>query len=232
MHPAVGERDEVVGVAGGEVEVVQHHHDGRAAGAVEVGEQIEHVDLVAHVEEGRRFVEQQQRRSAARAPWRSTRAGAARRRARRRCGRPARPSRWPGAPRRRPRRPRPASGSACPDAGRRPRPTRSATVMPSGAIGDCGSRPRVRASCLAGIACTALPSSSTWPPRGASRRDIERSSVDLPQALAPTIAVTRPGGTTRSSSCSTARSLYPTVSRRASRVWSTVIASLPLGCCG
>ena len=31
-----------------------------------------------------------------------------------------------------------------------------------------------------------------------SRRDIERSSVDLPQAFAPTIAVMRPGGMTRS----------------------------------
>ena len=51
--------DEFVGVAGGQVEVVQHHDDRRAAAPVEVGEQVEHVELVAHVEERRRLVQQQ-----------------------------------------------------------------------------------------------------------------------------------------------------------------------------
>jgi hypothetical protein len=50
----------VVGVAGGHVQVVQHHDDRRAARPVEVGQQVEDLDLVAHVEEGRRLVEQQQ----------------------------------------------------------------------------------------------------------------------------------------------------------------------------
>ena len=90
--------------------------------------------------------------------------------------------------------------------GFRPRPTRSDTVMPSGAIGDWGSSPSVRASFLAGMRCTWAPSRSTCPPWGLSSRDIERSSVDLPHALAPTIAVMRPGGTTRSSPRMTARS--------------------------
>ena len=54
------QRDEVVGVAGGQVEVVQHHHDGGAAALVEVGEEVEHLDLVGDVEVRRRLVEQQQ----------------------------------------------------------------------------------------------------------------------------------------------------------------------------
>ena len=56
---AVSHREEVIGVAGSEVHVVQHHHDRRAAVAVEIGEQIEHLDLVGDVEEGGRLVQQQ-----------------------------------------------------------------------------------------------------------------------------------------------------------------------------
>ena len=47
------------GVAGGEVEVVEDHHDRRPALAVEIEHQVEHVDLVGDVEEGRRLVEEQ-----------------------------------------------------------------------------------------------------------------------------------------------------------------------------
>ena len=50
----------MVGVARREVEVVQHHHDRGAAAGVELGEQVEHLDLVGDVEVGRRLVEQQQ----------------------------------------------------------------------------------------------------------------------------------------------------------------------------
>ena len=56
----VVQRDQVVGVARGEVEVVQHHHDRGAAACVELGEQVEHLDLVGDVEVRRRLVEQQQ----------------------------------------------------------------------------------------------------------------------------------------------------------------------------
>ena len=45
MQAAAGHRDQVVGVAGGEVEVVEDHHDRRAALAVEVGQEVECVDL-------------------------------------------------------------------------------------------------------------------------------------------------------------------------------------------
>ena len=58
--PAVPHGDQVVGVPAGEVEVVHHDHDGRAAPPVEVGEQVEHLELVAQVEVGGRLVEQQQ----------------------------------------------------------------------------------------------------------------------------------------------------------------------------
>src|SRR5690606_12422578 len=51
VQAASGQGDEVVGVAGGEVEVVQDHHDGGAAVAVQVGQQVEDLDLVAGVEE-------------------------------------------------------------------------------------------------------------------------------------------------------------------------------------
>jgi hypothetical protein len=53
-------RDEPPGVARGEVEVVQHHHDGATPLAVQALDQVEHVDLVREVEVGRRLVEQEQ----------------------------------------------------------------------------------------------------------------------------------------------------------------------------
>jgi hypothetical protein len=78
--------------------------------------------------------------------------------------------------------------------------------MPSGATGDWGSSPSVRASALAGRRWTAVPSRRTLPARGVRSRDIERSSVDLPHALGPTIAVIRPGGTATESPAMTVRS--------------------------
>src|SRR5690606_41151081 len=60
VQAASGQGDEVVGVAGGEVEVVQDHHDGGAAVAVQVGQQVEDLDLVAGVEERGGLVEQEQ----------------------------------------------------------------------------------------------------------------------------------------------------------------------------
>ena len=58
--PPVAHRDQVVGVAGGQVEVVQHHHDRGAAASLRSREQVEHLDLVGDVEVRRRLVEQQQ----------------------------------------------------------------------------------------------------------------------------------------------------------------------------
>ncbi|CAM5713183.1 hypothetical protein SVIOM74S_02509 [Streptomyces violarus] len=66
---------------------------------------------------------------------------------------------------------------------------RSPTVMPSGAMDDWGSRPRVRATFFAGIDWMVWPSSSTRPSLGLSIRDSARRSVDLPHALGPTITV-------------------------------------------
>lgn len=78
--------------------------------------------------------------------------------------------------------------------------------MPSGVTGDWGNRPRVLASSLAGVRCTSLPSRTTRPARGASSRDMERSSVDLPQAVAPTMTVIRPAARVRSRPSMTTRS--------------------------
>ena len=51
--------DEMVGVAGGELEVVQHDRDGGAAGAVQLADHVEHLELVGDVEIGGRLVQQQ-----------------------------------------------------------------------------------------------------------------------------------------------------------------------------
>ena len=55
----------------------------------------------------------------------------------------------------------------------------------------------------------ASPSSSTAPDDGRSSRASPRSSVDLPQALAPTITVIRPSGTSQVRSSTTARVAVP-----------------------
>ncbi len=68
------------------------------------------------------------------------------------------------------------------------------TVMPSGAIGCWGRMPSRVATSRDGRWWMSAPSSSTVPPRGLSRRASPRSSVDLPQALAPTMTVTASGG--------------------------------------
>ena len=59
VDPALADGDELVGVASGEVEVVEHHDDGGAPGAVQIGQQVEHLDLVGDVEEAGRLVEQE-----------------------------------------------------------------------------------------------------------------------------------------------------------------------------
>lgn len=43
---------------GGQVEAMQHHHDCGAPSAVQVGEQIEHLNLVGDIKKGRGFAEQ------------------------------------------------------------------------------------------------------------------------------------------------------------------------------
>nr|BFF11524.1 hypothetical protein GCM10025699_28270 [Microbacterium flavescens] len=60
---AAGTHDhEVVGVARGEVELMENDHDRRAVGAVERAQEVEHLDLVAQVQEGRRLVQQEHAR--------------------------------------------------------------------------------------------------------------------------------------------------------------------------
>ena len=65
-------------------------------------------------------------------------------------------------------------------------------MSPSGATGDCGSRPSTLATSRVGVRAIARPSSSTCPDVGRSSRPSARSSVDLPQPLGPTIAVKEP----------------------------------------
>src|SRR5687768_8451817 len=57
---AVLHRDDVVGVAAGQVEVVHDDDDRGATAQVQVGQQVEQLDLVVDIEVGRGLVEQQQ----------------------------------------------------------------------------------------------------------------------------------------------------------------------------
>jgi len=56
----VGDHDQLVAVARGEVQIVQHHHHRDPARPVQIGQQVQHLDLVAHVQEGGGLIEQQQ----------------------------------------------------------------------------------------------------------------------------------------------------------------------------
>ena len=58
-HPAVGEADHRVAVGGGRVEVVQDPADGQPVLDVQAAHERHDLELVAHVEVGRRLVEQQ-----------------------------------------------------------------------------------------------------------------------------------------------------------------------------
>ena len=192
VHPALGHVDQVVGVARGEVQVVQHHHDRGAAGAVEVGQQVEHLDLVGDVEEGRRLVEQQdvgllgqRHRDPDPLPLPAGQlvdgpVGE--------LGRPGHGQRLgdgrvvgSGPPRQHPlvRVPAPADQVADDDALGRDRRLRQQPERAGDLLGRQPVQVLAVEQDLAG--------------RGVSSRDIARSSVDLPQALAPTIVVIRPG---------------------------------------
>src|SRR5699024_6595846 len=56
---AVADRDQVIGVAGGEVQVVQDDADGGAAVTVQVADHVEDLELVGDVEVGGGLVQQQ-----------------------------------------------------------------------------------------------------------------------------------------------------------------------------
>ena len=66
--------------------------------------------------------------------------------------------------------------------------------MPSGAVEDWGRSPSRRATCFVASERISAPSSMTLPARGLSIRTSARSSVDLPHAFGPTIAVKPPSG--------------------------------------
>ncbi len=67
-------------------------------------------------------------------------------------------------------------------------------MIPSGAVGDCGNNPSLVATSRVGIDWMLLLSSSTVPRDGFSSLASVLSSVDLPQALAPTMTVIFPVG--------------------------------------
>ena len=57
--PPIRHGDEIIRVARCQIQVVQDHDDRRAPCPVQVGQEIEHLDLVVDIQEGRRLVEQQ-----------------------------------------------------------------------------------------------------------------------------------------------------------------------------
>ena len=160
---------------------------------VQLGAEVEHLDLVGDVEERRRLVEQQDRRllrERHRQP--DALALAAGQLVDDPLGQVVRVA-VERAPARR-ARPRATTGAAAAGAGSGPRATRSATVMPSGAIGVCGSSPSSPRDLLRGERADPLAVEQHLPLRGLSMRDSARSSVDLPQAFGPTITVKEPSG--------------------------------------
>ena len=77
--------------------------------------------------------------------------------------------------------------------------------MASGAIGLWGSSPSRRATSLEGSEPIAWPSRITVPACGFIMRASPRSSVDLPHALGPTMAVNESSGIATSSASETTR---------------------------
>ena len=78
-------------------------------------------------------------------------------------------------------------------------------MIASGATELCGSSPSRRATSLEGSEPIAWPSRTTVPARGLSMRASPRSSVDLPHALGPTMAVNEASGIATSSASETTR---------------------------
>ena len=54
---AIAQRNDAIGIARRQIEIVQHHDDGAAMRAVEFAQQFENVELMRDVEIGRRLVE-------------------------------------------------------------------------------------------------------------------------------------------------------------------------------
>ena len=130
---------------------------------VQLGAQVEHLHLVGDVEERRGLVEQQQRRLLGERHRQPDALALAARQLVDEAGRTGRPSVSRAAPRGPRARPRATTAAAAVWCGYRPRATRSATVIPSGAVELCGSRPSRRATCLEGSERITAPSSSTVP---------------------------------------------------------------------
>ena len=190
----VAHRDELIRVAAGLVDVVQHHHDGPAA-LVRRGRRAGRARRPGGRGRGtwsaRRAAAA---RSAARAPSRSTRAGAGRRRARRARARAGRSCASPPAPPRPPPRRRPTS----PEQALVRIPPARGEVLDGQALGRdrrLRQQPEPARDLLRRQLGDRAPVEQ-HAARGAasSSRASARSSVDLPQPLAPTIAVIRAAG--------------------------------------
>src|SRR5699024_3537707 len=60
MYGAVGDEAEPVAVERGQVEVVEHHDDRDGGALVQFGEEVEHLHMMTHVEEGGGLVQEEQ----------------------------------------------------------------------------------------------------------------------------------------------------------------------------
>ena len=212
--PPLAHGDQVVGVAGREVEVVQHHHDGGAAGLVEVGEQVEHLDLVGDVEVRRRLVEQQQVGLLGQGHRDPDPLALA---ARELVDEPVGEVEGVGELER--------LGDRLLVLGRPPperalvrvaaTPDQVDDADPLGCDRVLRQQPQGPRRPAATAAWRSPGRRAAPAPEvGRSSRAIPRSRVDLPQALAPTMTVVRPSGTSVDRSVTTVRSPYPSVTSR------------------
>ena len=120
-----------------------------------------------------------------------------------------------------------SSGDDAPRQAERPHPTTSATVKPNETWVSCVSRARRRASSRVLSSRTSCPPIRALPLCGVSSPDSTPSSVDLPEPLRPTTAVTAPPRIGRSVGWSRKRSPARTLAPRSSAAGGDVMPSRP-----
>ena len=58
QNAPVADRGKTIRTACGEIQVMKHHHDGNSELAVQLPHQLDHLELTADIQKGRRFIQQ------------------------------------------------------------------------------------------------------------------------------------------------------------------------------
>ena len=111
--------------------------------------------------------------------------------------------------------------------GKRPRDTRSYTVIPSGTSGDCGISPTVQANSFGAISSVFFPSSKISPSKIRFSLQNVFSSVDFPHPFDPRMTETFPIGISTFTSSIITLLSYPVFNARASILCSIGISEFP-----